>query len=79
MGKHGRFEFERLVVGHPLAPLLGSAIDRARRIVWRDTDVGLELVTGCHCVVIANEADEVFVSNGPLPPDYADAARMIDA
>jgi hypothetical protein len=24
-------------------------------------------------VVLANEADEVFASNGPLPPDHQDA------
>jgi hypothetical protein len=33
----------------------------------------LRLGTDNGVVVLANEADEVFVSNGPLPPDYDDA------
>lgn len=77
MDQYGSFEFGRLPSGHPLAPLIGGAVDGVWRIVWRDIDVGLELASGPHHAVIANEADEVFVSDGPLPLDYADDARKL--
>jgi hypothetical protein len=73
MDEYGRFEFRAIDADHPAARLLDQTITTMEHIRWSSTVVGLRLGTDIGVVVLANEADEVFVSNGPLPPDYDDA------
>jgi hypothetical protein len=73
MDEYGRFEFRAIDADHPAARLLDQIITTMERIRWSNTVIGLRLGSDNGVVVLANEADEVFVSDGPLPPDYDDA------
>jgi hypothetical protein len=74
MGDYGRFEFRTADARSPIRALVGRKITRVQRIRWRGHDVGLRMRADDDAVVIvANEADEVFTSDGQLPPDYRDA------
>jgi hypothetical protein len=73
MDEYGKWEFRAVAIDHPAARLVGQRLATVERIRWRDTVVGLRLGTDEGIVVLANEADEVFASDGALPPDYADA------
>jgi hypothetical protein len=73
MNEYGRYEFRDAEVEEPAARLVGQTIRTVEEIRWRETVVGYRLGTERGPVVLVNEADEVFTSNGTLPPDYADA------
>ena len=70
MAQYGRFEFQPVEQTHVLRPHIGSTIHGVERIRWRETTVGLLVHFANGAVVLANEADEIFVSTGSLPPDY---------
>src|SRR5262249_5089381 len=74
MDDYGRFEFRELDFESPLAAMLGKAVVRVDRLQWQGHDCGLRLHADGAVVVMANEGDETFVSNGDLPPDYEDAS-----
>lgn len=73
MDEYGKWEFWPAAADHPAAQLVGKRLATVERIRWRDTVVGLRLGTEVGIVVLLNEADEVFASDGALPPDYLDA------
>lgn len=73
MAELGRFEMRPAEPSHLLRPLIGQPITRVARVVWERTCVGLVLHAPTGSVLLANEADEVFISNGMLPPDVWDA------
>lgn len=77
MEQYGRCEFEPIDDEHRLFVHLGSRIRTARRIVWRHTAIGWRLETEVGVVVLANQADEIFLSTGELPPDYSEATIEI--
>jgi hypothetical protein len=73
MDQHGRFKFRVAHAEHPASVLLQQPISRVERIRWNNVVVGLRLHVGSGVVVLANEADEVYVSDGSLPPDCSSA------
>lgn len=73
MGEYGRYEFRDADQGNPVALLVGQTIDSVEAIRSRDTVVGYRLTTNSGEITLANEADKVFMSDGPLPLDYSDA------
>lgn len=73
MDEYGRYEFRDADSDVPVALLVGKTIDSVEGIRWRDTVVGYRLTTNSGVVILANEVDEVFMSDGALPLDYSDA------
>ena len=73
MDEYGSFEFREAAPDHPAVRLIGHRLTSVDGIHWRGSEVGLRLGTENEVVVLVNEADEVFVSDGALPPDYCDA------
>ncbi len=73
MDEYGRYEFRDADATEPAALLGGETIDNVEVIKWRDTVIGYRLTTKGGQVILANQADEVFTSDGPLPLDYSDA------
>ena len=73
MEEYGRYEYREAPKDHPTSLLLDQPITGVDQVRWRRGDVGLRLRVNDRVVVIANEADEVFVSDGALPPDYSTA------
>ena len=63
----------RIEDGNVLWPYLGLRILTVEQLRWRDTTVGLQLEFGAGRVLLANNADEIFLSTGALPADYLDA------
>lgn len=53
--------------------LLGNPLLAVRPIRWRGVVVGLRFEAENMTIVLFNEADEIFTSDGEFPPDYADA------
>ena len=53
--------------------LVGRTILAVEEIRWRNSVVGYRLGTERGPVVLFDDCDELFTSNGTLPPDYADA------
>ena len=78
MDEYGRFEMHPAAPDHPLVGLIGHPISGVRQFVWRGATIAVELHAADKVAVIANEADEVFVSTGALPPDYAGEAVPLD-
>lgn len=74
MAEYGQFKMLPAGQDHPLHPLIGQTLGHVRLVIWEHTCVGLVIEANDGSVVLANEADEIFVSNGALPPDYAGMA-----
>ena len=73
MAELGRFEFLPVATDHPWAAKISHRLTAVRRARWRDTTVGVLVDTTGGLIVLANNADDVWVSDGELPPDYAGA------
>jgi hypothetical protein len=73
MDQYGYFEFQAAAIDHPANMLVDRTISEVEQIHWGNTVVGLRLRVANETVVLANEADSVFVSDGRLPPAYVTA------
>ncbi|MFN3220039.1 MAG: hypothetical protein ACE367_26405 [Acidimicrobiales bacterium] len=73
VGEGMRYEFCPASPDHPVATLIGTQLTAVRRLMWRDWNAGIVVTAGALQALIADQADEVFVSAGVLPADYEDA------
>ncbi len=76
VGTGMRYQFQPAPADHPLAQLAGLQISDVSQIIWKGWMVGMVIAAGNQQAIVADEADELFVSIDELPPDYHDAEIM---